>query len=63
MFHNQFKFQGGVVSDTPGLAPSPQPPLLDWPSKTGPSVGTGIVPTPRVFPFSSYLSLSIATMS
>ena len=40
-----------LVIDTPGLAPSPKPPLLDWPSKTGPSAGTGIVATPCVFPF------------
>ena len=52
-----------MFPDTPGLVLSPQPPLLDWPSNTGPSAGTGIVATPRVFPFSSNLSLSIATIS
>ena len=39
-------------SNTPGLAPSSQPLLHDGPSITGPSAGTGIVATLRIFFFS-----------
>ncbi len=41
----------GEVDDTPGLALSPQLPLLDWPLNTGPSAGTVIVATPCLFLF------------